>query len=128
MTWDAMEYSEMILDHFTNPRNIGEIPNADGIGVVGDPECGDHIKVWIKVAGDFHISDIRFKCKGCPAAIAMGSIMTEMAKGRHVDEVSEQVTDEAIEEQAGGLSDEKKHCSNLAAGALYKAIMNYALK
>ena len=120
-----MDYSETILDHFQNPRNIGEIPDADGVGAVGDPSCGDYLKVWIKVSDDYHISDIRFKCKGCPAAIALGSIMTELAKGKHIDEVSETITDAAVEEAAGGLPDQKQHCSNLAAGALCQAIMNY---
>ena len=120
-----MEYSDTILDHFKNPRNIGEIPDADGIGSIGDPGCGDHMTVWIKVSDDFRISDIKFKCKGCPAAIALGSIMTELALGKHVDEVSESITAQAVEEAAGKLPHEKSHCSNIAAAALYKAILNY---
>ena len=120
-----MDYSEIILDHFKNPRNIGEIPDADGMGVMGDPSCGDYIKVWIKVSDDYYISDIKFKCKGCPAAIALGSIMTELAKGKHVDEITGTITKETVEQAADGLSEQKRHCSNLALGALHKAILDY---
>lgn len=119
-----MEYSEKIMDHFKNPRNTGEIPDADGVGGIGDPSCGDYMKVWIKVSDDFHIEKITFKCKGCPAAIALGSIMTEMAAGKHIDEAAE-ITDRHIEKEAGALPEHKKHCSNIAAAALYKAIINY---
>ena len=106
---------------------MGEIPDADGMGKVGDPACGDYIKVWIKVSGDFHIEKIGFKCKGCPAAVALGSIMTEMALGKHIDDASE-ITDRHIEQEAGELPDQKKHCSNIAAAALYKAIVDYITK
>jgi len=122
-----MEYGEKILDHFLHPRNVGEIPDADGVGEVGDPRCGDYMKVWIKVSEDFHISRIGFKCKGCPAAIALGSIMTELALGKHVDEAAE-IADRDIEEAAGELPEQKKHCSNIAAAALYKAIIDYVFK
>jgi len=122
-----MEYSEKIIDHFTNPRNVGEIQDADGIGTAGDPSCGDYMRVWIKVSDDFHIEDIAFKCRGCPAAVALGSIMTEMAAGKHIDAAAE-ITDWYIEQDAGELPKTKKHCSNIAAAALYSAIMDYVIK
>lgn len=109
-----------------SPRNVGEIPDADGVGSVGDPTCGDYLKVWIKVR-NFHIVDIKFKCRGCPAAIATASAMTELAKGKHVDEAAE-ITDEMIAQAVGGLPPQKEHCSNLAATALYEAIMNYVFR
>ena len=74
-------YSERLIDHFLHPRNVGSLPDANGIGQIGDPACGDFLKVWIKVEDD-RIADIRFKCQGCPAAIALGSVMTELARGR----------------------------------------------
>ncbi|MDK2823966.1 MAG: nitrogen fixation protein NifU [Clostridia bacterium] len=119
-------YSDKILDHFINPRNLGIIEDADGIGVLGDPECGDFIKVYLKVTDD-HISDIRFQIAGCPAAIASGSAMTELAKGKSLDEAAE-ITDDTILEYLGGLPKEKAHCSNLGAGALHNAIINYLTK
>ena len=118
-----MQYSECLIEHFMHPRNIGEIPDADGIGQVGDPACGDMLKVWIKVEHEYLV-DVKFKCRGCPAAIATASVMTEMAKGLYLDDAAE-ITDEVIAEAIGGLPDRKQHCSNLAAGALYRAIMNY---
>ncbi|MFZ5752772.1 MAG: iron-sulfur cluster assembly scaffold protein [Bacillota bacterium] len=119
-------YTEKILDHFTNPRNLGVLEDADGIGVLGDPGCGDYIKVYIKVTDD-HISDIRFQIAGCPAAIACGSAMTELAKGKSIDEAAE-ICDADILEYLGGLPEEKAHCSNLGAGALQNAIINYLVK
>ena len=123
-----MQYNTYIMDHFNNPRNIGELHNADGVGEEGDPSCGDHVKVWIRVSSDYYIEDISYRCQGCPVAIALGSIMTEMAKSLYLDDAWEQITDEAILEQAGDIPEEKRHCSNLAAGALHKAIMNYVVK
>ena len=119
-------YNEKILDHFMNPRNLGVIEDVDGIGVLGDPGCGDYIKVYIKVT-DEHISDIRFQIAGCPAAIACGSAMTELAKGKSIDEAAE-ISDADILEYLGGLPDEKAHCSNLGAGALQNAIVDYMIK
>lgn len=119
-------YNEKILDHFMNPRNLGVIEDADGIGVLGDPGCGDYIKVYIKVT-DEHISDIRFQIAGCPAAIACGSAMTELAKGKSIDEAAE-ICDADILEYLGGLPGEKAHCSNLGAGALQNAIIDYMIK
>jgi nitrogen fixation protein NifU and related proteins len=121
-----ISYTETLKDHFLNPRHAGEIDNPDGIGYVGDPHCGDFLKVTIRVR-DEHISDIAFKCQGCPAAIGTASAMTEMAIGKSLDEASE-ITDEMIENKVGGLPGIKKHCSNLGANALYEAIIDYIHK
>lgn len=119
-------YSDILKEHFFNPRNAGEIEDPDGIGYVGDPRCGDFLKVTIRVE-DEHIVDIAFKCQGCPAAIGTASAMTEMAIGKSLDEASE-ITDEMIEKKVGGLPGPKKHCSNLGANALYEAIIDYVHK
>lgn len=124
---ELMPYTDKVLDHFMNPRNIGEIPNADGIGTIGSEECGDMIRVWIKVSENEHLSDIKYKVFGCPAAIACCSMMTEMATGKHLDEAGE-LTDEQVADALGGLPAYKYHCSNLAASALHEAIMNYVLR
>ena len=121
-----LEYSRKLIEHFTHPKNVGEIENPDGMGFVGDPSCGDFLKVTISVENDI-INDIKFKCKGCPAAIGTASAMTEMAIGLDLDSASE-ITDEMIEEHVKGLPDVKKHCSNLGAKALYEAIMDYTHK
>ena len=119
-------YPDRLKDHFRNPRNVGEIPDADGVGQAGDPDCGDMLKVWIKVR-DEHIVDIKFKCFGCPAAIASASVMTEIAKGKQLDDAAE-ISDETIARAIGDLPDEKLHCSNLGASGLHKAIMNYVVR
>jgi len=116
-------YGEKIIQHFLNPQNVGEIPDADGVGVVGDPSCGDYLKVWIKVE-DNRITKIKFKCQGCPAAIATSSVMTEMALGKDLNEAAE-ISAEMIEEALGGLPEGKRHCSNLGADALYEAIISH---
>ncbi len=122
-----MVYSKKTLEHFMNPRNMGKLDNPDGIGRYGDPECGDYIEVYIKVEHE-HITEIKFLCKGCPSAIALGSIMTELAKGKHVDEAAE-ITDEMILDALGEeLPEGKAHCSNLGSEALYNAIMSYVVK
>ena len=121
-----MLYTNKAIDHFMNPRNVGEISDADGVGTIGDEECGDMVKVWIKVS-DAHLVDVKYKVFGCPAAIAVCSMMTELAMGKHVDDAYE-ITDAQVAEALGGLPEQKYHCSNLAASALHKAIMNYALK
>ena len=118
-----MHYSAKLIDHFMNPRNVGRIPDADGIGRVGDPACGDILMVWITVE-DEHLARVTFKCRGCPAAIATSSAMTELAKGMHLDDAAE-LSPDRIEEAVGGLPDEKRHCSNLGAAALQDAIMSY---
>ncbi|KJS81763.1 MAG: nitrogen fixation protein NifU [Peptococcaceae bacterium BICA1-8] len=119
-------YSDIIMEHFINPRNIGIIEDADGIGTLGDPDCGDFIKVFIKVTNDC-ITDIKFQIVGCPAAIACGSAMTEISMGKTIDEAYE-IVDDTIIDYLGGLPEEKAHCSNLGAGALHRAIYDYILK
>lgn len=121
-----MIYTDIAMDHFMNPRNFGEISDADGMGQIGDQECGDMVKVWIKV-DKAHLVDVKYKVFGCPAAIAVCSMMTEIAIGKHLDDAYE-ITDEQVAEALGGLPNQKFHCSNLAASALQKAIMNYVLK
>ncbi|MBN1456287.1 MAG: iron-sulfur cluster assembly scaffold protein [Sedimentisphaerales bacterium] len=121
-----MQYNDKVVEHFMNPRNIGEIVNADGVGTIGSEDCGDMIQVWIKVDKD-HLADIKYKVFGCPAAIAACSMMTELAKGKHLDDAYD-LTDEQVAEALGGLPEHKYHCSNLAASALHEAITNYAVK
>jgi len=119
-------YSEKVMDHFQNPRNVGEIPDADGVGDVGNPVCGDTTKIYIKVEGNI-IKDIEFKTFGCGAAIASSSMLTEMAKGKTLEEAL-QITDEAVADMLDGLPPQKMHCSNMAADALHKAIEDYRMK
>ncbi len=121
-----MMYTEKVLDHFRNPRNVGEIEDADGVGTVGNPVCGDLMSIYIKVEDD-RISDIKFKTFGCGAAIATTSMTTELAKGRTLDEAM-QITREKVAEELGGLPPVKMHCSNLAADALHEAVTNYRTK
>lgn len=116
-------YSEKVMDHFENPRNVGEIPGADGIGDVGNPTCGDTTKISIKVENNV-IKDIKFKTFGCAAAIASSSMLTEMAKGKTLEDAL-QITDEAVAEMLDGLPPQKMHCSNMAADAMHKAIEDY---
>jgi nitrogen fixation NifU-like protein len=116
-------YTEKVMDHFRNPRNVGEISDADGVGTVGNPICGDMMTISIKVEDD-RIADIRFKTFGCGAAIATSSMTTELAKGKTLDEAME-ITRKNIAEELGGLPPVKMHCSNLAADALHEAIKDY---
>jgi len=116
-------YSEKVMDHFTNPRNVGEISDANGVGEVGNPSCGDIMKIFLKVE-DNVIKDIKFKTFGCGAAIATSSMVTEMAKGKTIDEAL-QITNQKVAEMLDGLPPKKMHCSNLAADALRKAIEDY---
>ena len=120
-------YSERLLEHFLHPRNVGEIADADGVGRVGDPACGDVLAVWIKVDEGQRLTDVRFKCRGGPTAIACASVMTELAIGADLDEAAA-VTDERIDDALGGLPPAKRHCSNLAAAALDKAILDHILR
>ena len=122
-----MEYTQAVLDHFQNPRNVGKIADADGIGLIGDPKCGDFLRVYIKVDDNECLAEVKFECFGCPAAIACGSIMTEMAKGKSLDE-AEEITDEKIADALGGLPAVKHHCSNLGAAALDNAIWDYLVR
>ncbi|UWG95763.1 Fe-S cluster assembly scaffold protein NifU [Dehalobacter sp. DCM] len=119
-------YSEKVIDHFTNPRNVGEIENADGIGQVGNAKCGDIMRISLVVEEDV-IKDIKFKTFGCGAAVATSSMVTEMVKGKTLDEAL-QVTNAAVAEALDGLPETKLHCSNLAADAVHAAIKDYMEK
>lgn len=119
-------YSEKVLDHFRNPRNVGEIENADGIGTVGNPVCGDLMSVYIKVKDD-KLEDVKFKTFGCGAAIATSSMITELAKGKTLEEAMK-ITRRDVADALGGLPPVKMHCSNLAADALHEAIKDYLKK
>ena len=116
-------YSEKVMDHFRNPRNVGEIADADGIGTVGNPVCGDMMSIYIKVKNN-HLTDIKFKTFGCGAAVATSSMITELAKGKSLDEAMK-ITRGDVAESLGGLPPVKMHCSNLAADALHEAIKDY---
>lgn len=117
------EYSKKVMDHFKNPRNVGEMEDPDGVGEVGNPTCGDVMKVYIKVEGN-KITDIKFKTFGCVAAIATTSMLTEIAMGKTLEE-AEKLTRKDIADAIGGLPLIKMHCSNLAADALKAAINDY---
>ena len=119
-------YSEKVIDHFSNPRNAGVIENADGIGEVGNPVCGDMMAFYIKVKND-KLADVKFKTFGCVAAIAVSSIVSEMAKGKTLKE-AKSITKKAAAEALDGLPREKMHCSNLGAKALAEAIKDYEEK
>src|SRR5512139_3703989 len=119
-------YSEKVMDHFTNPRNVGEIPEADGVGTEGNPTCGDVMKISIKVENG-KIVDAKFKTFGCGAAIAVSSMVTEMVKGKTLDEALA-ISKEAVAAELDGLPPQKMHCSNLGADALRKAIEDYRSK
>jgi nitrogen fixation NifU-like protein len=119
-------YTEKVMDHFMNPRNMGEIPNADGVGTVGNPVCGDLMNVYIKVK-DNRLEDVKFKTFGCGAAIATSSMITELAKGKTIEEALE-ITRKDVADSLDGLPPVKMHCSNLAADALHAAIKDYLKK
>lgn len=119
-------YSEKVMDHFANPRNVGEIPDADGIGKVGNPQCGDVMWLYIKVKDNI-ITDIKFKTFGCGAAIATSSMITELARGKTIDE-ARKISRKDVAESLDGLPPTKMHCSNLAADALGEAIKDYEAK
>jgi len=119
-------YTEKVLDHFRNPRNMGEIKNPDGTGKVGNPTCGDVMVIYIKVK-DNKIDDIKFQTFGCVAAVASSSIATELIKGKTLDEAMKLTRDD-VSKELGGLPAIKMHCSNLAADALKAAIENYRKK
>jgi len=119
-------YSDKVMDHFMNPRNVGEMKDADGVGEVGNPTCGDLMKIYIKVKGNV-ITDIKFQTFGCGAAIATSSMVTEMAMGKTLDEALK-LTRNDVAESLDGLPPIKMHCSNLAADALKAAIEDYKKK
>ena len=126
--WD---YTDKVKDHFFNPRNVGVIENPDGVGEVGNPVCGDIMKIYIKVGknknGKKIIKDIKFQTMGCIAAIATSSMVTELAKGKSLEE-AKKITRNDVSNSLGKLPPIKEHCSNLAADALKKAIENYENK
>ena len=119
-------YSEKVIEHFRNPRNMGEIKNADGVGTVGNPICGDQMTIYIKVKNN-RIVDIKFKTFGCAAAIATSSMITELAKGKTLEEAMK-ITRKDVADELDGLPPIKMHCSNLAADALHAAIKDYLVK
>lgn len=123
-------YSKKVIEHFTRPHNQGVIKNADGVGTVGNPTCGDIMKLYIKVSkkdGKEYIKDIRFETLGCGAAIATSSMITDLAKGKNLEE-AEKITRQDVADKLEGLPPIKMHCSNLAADALHNAIKNYRSK
>jgi nitrogen fixation NifU-like protein len=119
-------YSEKVMDHFRAPRNVGEIADADGVGTVGNPICGDLMTVYVRIK-DNVITDVKFKTFGCAAAIATSSMITELAKGKNLQDALK-ITRGDVADSLGGLPPIKMHCSNLAADALHAAIKNYLYK
>lgn len=121
-----MLYSEKVMDHFANPRNVGIIDDADGVGEVGNAKCGDIMRIYLKIEDDV-IADVKFQTFGCASAIASSSIATEMIKGKHLADVL-QVTNKAVAEALGGLPSQKMHCSVLAEEAIHAALSDYYSK
>ena len=119
-------YSEKVMEHFRNPHNVGEIPDADGVGTVGNPVCGDMMTIYIKVK-DNRIANIKFKTFGCGAAVATSSMITELAKNKTLEDALK-VNRQNVADSLGGLPPIKMHCSNLAADALHEAIKDYQKK
>ncbi len=119
-------YSQTVMDHFKNPRNVGVIEDADGVGEVGNPVCGDMMTFYIKVKNNV-LDDVKFQTFGCGAAIAVSSIVSEMAKGKTIEEASK-ITNKMVADALEGLPKQKLHCSNLGADALQKAIQDYRSK
>lgn len=119
-------YTKKVMDHFMNPRNVGSVEDADGVGRVGNPVCGDLMEVSIKVDQDI-IKEVKFKTFGCGSAIATASMVTELAQGKTLDE-AEKITRQDVADELEGLPPRKMHCSNLAADALHKAIEDYRHK
>ena len=119
-----MIYTDKVMDHFRNPRNVGEIEDANGVGEVGNAKCGDIMKIYLKVNDNGIIEDVKFKTFGCGSAIASSSMATELIKGKHIDEAWE-VSNKAVAEALDGLPPVKMHCSVLAEEAIHKAINDY---
>jgi nitrogen fixation NifU-like protein len=119
-------YSEKVMDHFSNPRNVGELPDADGIGQVGNPKCGDIMKIYLKIDNNV-ITDARFKTFGCGAAVATSSMATELVKGKTVEEAL-RLSNKAVAEALDGLPPQKMHCSVLAEEGIKAAIEDYYAK
>jgi len=126
MSEQPLPYSEKVMDHFMNPRNVGEIPDASGIGTVGNPICGDVMKMFLKIEGGV-IVDVKFKTFGCGAAVATSSMVTEMVKGKSIEEALK-ISNKAVAEALGGLPPVKMHCSVLAEEALRSALADYYKK
>jgi nitrogen fixation NifU-like protein len=122
----AGPYSEKVMEHFMNPRNVGEIENADGVGEVGNPACGDMMRLYLKVDGG-KVSDAKFRTFGCGAAIASSSMLTEMIKGKTIDE-AKAITNQHVSEALGGLPEVKIHCSVMAEEAVKAALDDYSKK
>jgi nitrogen fixation NifU-like protein len=122
----AGTYNEQVMEHFKSPKNMGQMQDADGVGEVGNPACGDVMTVYIKVR-DGRIADIKFQTFGCVAAVATSSMVTELAKGKTLDEAMK-ITRADVAEKLGGLPPIKLHCSNLAAEALHAAVKDYRTK
>jgi NifU-like protein involved in Fe-S cluster formation len=116
-------YNDTVIEHFTNPRNVGEIDGADGYALVGDPSCGDQMKLWIKVTASY-ITDIKFKSYGCPGAIATSSMATQLAMGMHLED-AKSLTDDDVVRALGGIPANKQHCSLMGVSALLAAIKDY---
>jgi len=116
-------YSEKVMEHFMDPKNVGVLKDADGVGQVGNPVCGDMMTFYIKVKDD-HLADVKFQTFGCGAAIAVSSMVSEMAMGKSLDEAMK-ITNQDVADELGGLPGNKMHCSNLGADALHKAIEDY---
>lgn len=122
----VIEYSEKVMDHFTNPRNVGEIENPSGVGTVGNAKCGDIMRIYLDIDGDI-VKDAKFKTFGCGAAVATSSIATEMIIGKSIQEAL-LITNKAVMEALGGLPPVKVHCSLLAEEAIHAALWDYAQK
>lgn len=127
----AQQYNKKVLEHFTKPHNQGKMKNPDGVGTVGNPKCGDIMRLYIKVSKDKFgqevIKDVKFETLGCGAAISTSSMTTDLAKGKTIKEALE-ISNKSVAEELGGLPSAKMHCSNLAADALHAAIKNYQTK
>jgi nitrogen fixation NifU-like protein len=119
-------YSERVMEHFRNPRNVGEIENASGVGEIGNPVCGDMMTFYVKIENGI-LADVKFKTFGCGAAIAVSSMVSEMARGKTIEEAMK-ISNADVAKELGGLPPNKLHCSNLGADALHKAIENYLAK
>jgi len=126
MKMAGISYSKKVMDHFMNPRNVGEIESPDGYGKVGNPVCGDLMEIFIRVKED-RVEDIKFRTFGCASAIAVSSMVTEMAKGMSLEEAMK-ITRDDVADELGGLPPQKLHCSNLGADALHAAIEDYWIK
>ncbi len=122
-----IDYSEEVMEHFTNPRNVGEIENASGVGTVGNAKCGDIMRIYLDVDDNQIIRDCKFKTFGCGAAVATSSMATEMIKGKSIQEALK-LTNKAVMEALGGLPPVKVHCSLLAEEAIHAALWDYAEK